>query len=512
MCHRYLLALFALLFSASTLIAQDDEVKLEAVQTFKRYFRTYKEVEQKVEAVQTLKGNECAPACAALVPLLDHKEEPVRRAVMEVLCTYHQPETFAAIVEQLPKMKQQDRRALFIEVLGRAGIQSVLPVLHEIALQDKRATAPVKWKIAEAMGLLKDKEGGSVLEVLLADKDPTVRIAAADAIGAIPLREAGKFLLPLLQDKAWQVKSAAIRAAGLARVESAIDPLIVLLQDKGRLQEEVADTLFLITTRDYGVDAEAWRKSVANLRKIGWTMPSDAKVEKAKETRRRNDALYGKKDAANTFAKISTTSTKVLFIVDVSGSMSDHVVEKEKFAANYADHSKMTIVKTELSNTIEGLDASTHFNIVAFASDLDPWRKGLVPANIVNRSSAKDWIAKLKPLGGASSDPVNSAGKTNTFKALMYPFNVKPEQAQTKVFAGAGKAAIKNKLDTVFFLSDGRPTVGKFVETDEILQEVRELNRSYRLVIHAIAIGQFPKNFLRTLALENGGAFVDLGY
>jgi len=70
---------------------------------------------------------------------------------------------------------------------------------------------------------------------------------------------------------------------------------------------------------------------------------------------------------------------------------------------------------------------------------------------------------------------------------------------------------MKSPLDTVFFLSDGRPSVGKLVDTNEIRKEVRRHNEVFRIVIHTIAIGEFQKEFLQQLAEENGGVFVDMG-
>ena len=48
-------------------------------------------------------------------------------------------------------------------------------------------------------------------------------------------------------------------------------------------------------------------------------------------------------------------------------------------------------------------------------------------------------------------------------------------------------------------------------EAREILKEVRKHNEIYRIVIHAIAIGEFQKEFLQQLAVENGGVFIDMG-
>ena len=111
-------------------------------------------------------------------------------------------------------------------------------------------------------------------------------------------------------------------------------------------------------------------------------------------------------------------------------------------------------------------------------------------------------------LGGSAN---LQAGKTNTLGALLYAFGIDPEKPPKAVVTGFDKNAIKSPLDTVYFLSDGRPSVGKLIDTNEILKEVRKYNEVYRIVFHAIAIGEFQKEFLQVLAEQNGGVFVDLG-
>jgi hypothetical protein len=290
------------------------------------------------------------------------------------------------------------------------------------------------------------------------------------------------------------------------------------MREGGRLQEECAEALYSITLLDFGTQPDVWEKQWSTLKGIGWRIPTDEEVAKAKESRKRSDAYYGKKEETTTFGGITTTSRRILFIIDVSGSMDDLVVERSRFDAGYADFKKLTIVKTELRRTIEALEANTMFNIVAFATDLDPWKKFLVPANIVNKASALRWTEKLAPIGGSEAQELAAAGlsgsanleagKTNTFKALLYPFGIDPE---TPPPAGTEKGALKNELDTVFFLSDGRPSTGKLVDTVEILKVIRRYNESFKIVFHTIAIGEFEKNFLRGLAEANGGTFVDLG-
>ena len=523
MIYRALLAVLLPLLLVPGLCAQDEELTLEAVKDFKTFWRKNRETSSRVEAIMTLKGNECVPAALELVRLLDDKTEDIRRAAMSVIGTYSSVQTFQSFIDELPDMKQQTRRALLIDVLSRAGIKHALPVMREIALNDKKADVHVRTNIAEAIGRLKDAtDSNAVLAKFLEDSEPSVRITAATTVGDLRIRSLGDNLVPLLSDRYWQVQASAIEAVGKVRVAGAIDLLVGLMKKEGRFKTDTAEALFLITTKDYGVDPEEWIKRLKALHSFGWKMPSDADVAKAKASRKRSDAYYGRKGSSKkTFAKITTTSTRVLFIIDVSGSMEDHIVEKEKFDAGYKDYQKLTIVKSELMNTIETRDKNTKFNIVAFATKLMPWKKGLVFANIVTKSSAKNFVKRLSPLGGKEAAEMSSVGlssnlaegRTNTFKALMYPFNIDPDKAQKVAFTGGlSKEFKKNKLDTVFFLSDGRPSIGKYVDTEEILKEVAKVNKVYRIVIHAIAIGQFQKEFLRTLAFQNGGEFVDLGF
>jgi len=508
---------------AAVLPAQiDDPARLEAVQEFKEYFRTYKESAERVAAVETLIGNECVPAAMELIKLLNHKEDAIRKTAMRVISTYKDGRTFMPLIEQLPDMKDPQRRGLLIEVMGRAGIYDALPAMRKIALEDKSAGAFVKVQIARALERMKAKGSEEVLVAFLKDREPSVRMAALDTVGKHRVRETNSLVVELLRDRLWQVRSAAIDAAGKVRIEEAIDPLIELMRKRGRLKEQCGDALFLITTKDYALDPDAWKKGIDTLRGFGWKMPTDADVAKKHASRKKNLEYYGLKDNKTTFAKITTTSTRVLFIIDISGSMEDHVVEHEKFDAGYESYQKLEIVKTELRNTIKALSKNTVFNIVAFATEVKTWKSGLVSANIINKSSADSFIKRQKPIGGSEAVAMASVGlssgaakgKTNTHKALMYAFGIDPDkQKSSSVFTGGvTKSRVsKRKLDTVFFLSDGKPSHGKLVDTNEILKEVTEINKMYRIVFHTIAIGQFQKEFLRELARQNGGIFVDLG-
>lgn len=497
-----------------------DPARLDAVKDYKRYFHKYKEEAQKVEAVMHLNGNECPEAAEELRKLVaDPKQSAaVQSAALKVIGTFTDPSTFQVWIAQLPTIKDQAERAIIIRLLGQAKIKAAVPVLKQVAAEPK-AAAPVKVEIARALHSIGDPDVVTAIEPMLADADAMVRMAAADAAGGLKLVALGPKLVPLLKDDAWQVQTSAVAALGIVRPQAAVQPMIDLMKKQGRLRTECADALFRITGFDFGVDPERWQQQWTRLMEIpNWRIPTEEELKAKEASRKKYEALYGKVDKVTSFAGIKTTSTSVLFIIDVSGSMDDLVVEREKFQG-YDDFRKFTVVKKELLGAIDTLADNVNFDICAFATELHPWKKRLVPANLINKDAAKDWVNRLKPIGGTEDQEAASfglgaggleLGKTNTITALLHAFGIDADKPPTGPVSG-DKTIIKNKLDTVYFLSDGRPSIGRLVDTAEILKEVTKYNEFYKIVIHTIAIGEFQKEFLRDLATQNGGVFVDMG-
>src|SRR5262249_47925818 len=153
----------------------------------------------------------------------------------------------------------------------------------------------------------------------------------------------------------------------------------------------------------------------------------DEELAKARANRKKADAQYKRAPTtAKPYHGIPIVSKQVLFVIDVSGSMADMVVDREKFKqAGFTSFEKLDIVKTELENTLKNLDENTNFNILAFATKVKKWKDWLVPGNITNKAAAISFVKGLHPLG-AREDPVMGGGggavdegKTNTFGALM---------------------------------------------------------------------------------------------
>ena len=488
----------------------------EAVKDFKKYFRKIKEPAGRVEAVLTLLGNESPKAVDALIPILRDKDPDVARAASRVLAEYESRPPVERMVQKFASEKKEEIRIGLLDAMVRGryaglGVPGFDEALAE-SFEDKSWAVRRMAVLAYAAG--GDASRASSLVPFTEDEEIAVRCAALDAMAELKAPETLEPAWVLLEDEAWQVRASAIQALGRVRHKDSIPRLIARFDaEEGRLVEDVGNALDAITGRTLGTRVDQWKRFWER-NAARFEIPTDAELAKLAEAAAKNKARYVT-PGSTSFGGIDTPSRSILFVIDVSGSMEDLVVQRERFeGGDYPSWSRMDIVKTELARTVEGLESYVKFGIVAFATDTKRWKKKLVPANVINKKSALDFIKKLEPLGGNSKIELQQAGlagsanlgagKTNTWGALSLALGI----------AEKGKNSREEYLsavDTVFFLSDGRPTHGKYIDTKDILERIVEANRLRKVVLHTIAIGDFSKAFMEQLADRNGGTFVDLG-
>jgi hypothetical protein len=453
------------------------------VKDFKRYFKKAKETVERVEFVRSLEKIDDPGVAEVLIKVLQDKEPAVAAAAAEV-------------IGQLPSATAREPLLPIVEK-GKPA-QQLAPIL--------RCAAKGKWE--EFLPLL----------------NPLVQVAAIESLVQMGQEQVEACLPPLLKaldDEETSVQVAGCLALRTLRHRDAIPPLINTWQEgSGLVLQHIYPTLLEITDLQFGADAAQWARWWDRAQE-NYEIPSDEKLAERREARAKTAALYVPKEGSAAFAGIATPSQEVVFVIDISGSMEDAVLDREKFRqAGHTRFSKMDILKKELTAAIEGLGDNVVFNVHAFASEVDSWRKDLVPANALNKKSAVSFVQKLKPIGGAAaqqrasaglSGSANvSAGRTNTYAALMAGLGVKDEKVALAVTRD-DSIEVDGNGDTMFFFSDGLPTVGALVDTDEILEAVGKFNEFRRISIHAVAIGDFKKTWMRRLADENSGQFVDLG-
>lgn len=488
-------------------VVQDEEI----VREFQKYFRKYKDPAARIEAVLVLEGAEVPRVVDALVPVLGDKDRDVARAAARVLASFKTRPPIDRLIARLEKEKKEPVRIGLLEAMRAGKYTNLGEFVHE-ALEDR------SWAIRRhailALGAAGDVSVVEPIALLMDDKEPAVRCTVMDTLADLKAEAAVTAARKHVADEMWQVRSSAIRALGMVRRTESIPLLIERLGiEEGRLVVDIGAALDNLAAKTYGTRIELWQRF---WERYGdrFVIPTDEELAKLRAAQAKTREKYSIKNGAS-FHGVETPSRAMLFVIDVSGSMEDLVVERERFEGQkYPSWARMDIVKTELARTIEGLEPYVEFGIISFATDTKRWKKKLVKANVVNKSSALDFVKRLEPLGGNSKLDLAAAGlggaanlgagKTNTYGALTEALGIGDK------YSGSKENYI-GEVDTVFFLSDGRPTFGKYIETKEILDRITEGNLLRKIVLHTIAIGNFNKDFMRSLAVKNGGVFVDLG-
>ncbi len=209
-----------------------------------------------------------------------------------------------------------------------------------------------------------------------------------------------------------------------------------------------------------------------------------------------------KAESESRFAGVAMTGKKVVFVVDISGSMT--LVEEKK-----ADKNKWPGVVSTVGKVMRSLPDLESFQVVVFSRTAKYLIGNGEWQPFKGAESVKDVTDKL-----TATDP---AGDTNVYDALDLTF---------KLRAGG--------LDTVYLFSDGLPTSGSTGLTPEQErpltgdQKVALLARHVRTVLKDVwnggdagkrvrvnAIGFFYESpevgaFLWALARENDGSFVGM--
>lgn len=518
---RWLSLLLAAVFLAVPAAAQDDTVK-----DFKRFFRKEKDATVRVELILSLGGIEDPGVASVLLPVLEDEDPAQAAAALRVIAGLKEPASRAPLLLVLEEGKPAGALPSLARAAGDGRWPEFAPLLRPYLADPDDAMR--LWTIT-ALGAIRDAEALAPAATLATtDPNPMVRTAAVEALvllGKGREAEAGPALVAALADANLSVAIVACRGLRTIRTADAIAPLIAILEagEAGKLLEEIWPTLVAITDEPFGPDPALWRRWWDRVAESGgYQLLSDAEIAKRKAARAETNAQYHPPKTEVTFMGVETASRNIVFVIDVSGSMEELVVNRDAFRERgFNNFQKLEIVKEELKRSIASLDANVRFNIHSFATQVHPWKKGLVPANALNKKSAEAWISELKPIGGAQASERASSGlrgssgledgRTNAHAGLLAGLGVPEDPAKRGAVTETAADAKEGEGDTMFFLTDGKPTVGEIVDTEDILAAIREINRFRKVTIHTIAIGDFTSNFLKQLADQNGGVFVDLG-
>ncbi len=409
-------------------------------------------------------------------------------------------------IEQKEAEWTQARRSSKLLVQALASLRSDKSLKAALGKLPKHKSWRVRQFFAEATVLWHKNLGSetwsgkllAALGRLTHDKETGVRVAVARACAAFRRADGLALLRKALEDTDWRVRSAAVRSLTQHGGNEVVGVLIAQMKkEKGRLLDDLNKILEEFTGKRMQF-ADVWQK---------WWDSVGHKVP-AKKNPGADTSLKARD--ASAFYGIPTRSDKICFVIDVSGSMRKEVEQIKRRTVTgpgrateraVEGKTRFDVARNELKRAIGNLNPKREFSIIYFNQAAKFWRPEMEKASPATKKACRKDIASWR-----------ASGITYTLGALRQAFTM------AGVINGSSKKIQKDgaAVDTIFVLSDGGPTENKIEEPKSmdpeiILEKVREWNRDAGIVIHCIAVhcDEVGTHFLRSLAAQNGGVFVE---
>lgn len=394
------------------------------------------------------------------------------------------------------------RRVAALRLLG----MKALPVFRstlEGALRDPDAR--VRLAAAEAMDFQRKPESlRTVIAAIQMERHPVVSQALVRLLTTL-LRTHGERIEPTLRGRALEVALRQFGLSGwrtdmdlLALVEAFPDkaaiPALILALEQSKTPED--PLLRAVNKRASPLRTE---KAVGLLRGMtGALIPADDAKGWREFWEREKDRIVVPpvlpKDRPQTtksqFFGVPVSGGSIGFVIDTSGSMLQGV------AGTAADSdrgeramTRLRAAKEQMVLAVQSMDPDAAYSLWTFADRAHLWTPTPIKPGPNTVRSLTELLSRLRPHGGTNL--YDGLARALQLGELKYG-----EQDQTRI-------------DELFVLSDGEPTVGEVRDAEGLLQIVREANRYAKVRIHTIFTGTGPgADLLRRLAEENGGLFV----
>ncbi len=291
--------------------------------------------------------------------------------------------------------------------------------------------------------------------------------------------------------------------------------------DNSRIRGDSVKALEVISEQKLGDDVAVWKSWLNSVKKGESITPKEGD---GKRTR-----------ATGIYHGIETYSRRLVYIIDMSSSMEEDVDPeltrdakkkgeetkgneegdgKDDKRRRKIDWSKIKtkydLAKAELLRSMWALpepkkdkkkskykdEGNVAFTIIAYNSDIEIWEEKLVESTEKNKIRAEKWIERLK-----------TGKKTNIYGALTTGFNLAEGKLQKEKKAADTGTKGKDQeiqVDTIFFLTDGYATTGKYFGGIDEIKNVHDTNFDGKL-----SRAEFRKMFSEVFTEEEVMALFD---
>jgi len=448
-----------------------------------------------------LRGGDVVDDFIVLAKKQEVTPDHLRQAMAELLSTMGDDHADKQVAKLLGKGKPHQRTFALRATRRTEDRKVIKKILKELRAKDagvwtvavevvgekqlKEATEELEDQLEEAeteertMALLRaltsiHGEDSEWLTRLAAYVDSDLRSARIAALRTFVLRgEEGDLdlLAGALTHPDWSTRLVALHGLEQLHVVAVVSPIVARMPEEvGRMQHEFADVLWRLTGKPFRTRASAWT-AWWEAEGEGFELIEAGELE---SLRLADEGRRLEQETAVEFFGIQIQSHRVIFVVDVSGSMA------ERLSGRYVGESgqtRMAVAKKELRKAIEALDSRALFNIVPFHGGVTSWVETVAGASEHTREESFAFIDLLGP-GGA-----------------------------TNLYGGLRRAFKDTDVDTIVVLSDGEPSAGAVIEQTAIREAVQRWNEQRDIKIHTVALGG-SLEILEWLAEDSGGKHV----
>lgn len=401
-------------------------------------------------------------------------------------------------------------RAAALRAVGRRGDAALWPAIESgygaqerlvrLAAVDATAAARLKRSLLPLSDLLSHETDETVATLGFDAMRELVDVHREDVAEDV-LRHCADTAIAALGRCTWRSDLSIVRLLKVVRSAQAVPALIDVLArftdsdareatelQSGTLREAAHDTLVSLTGSGIPMeDPAAWRRWWESVRDEFAVVELDDDAEELPPGRTSTGGFFG----------IPVRGSRVLFIVDASGSMAQRFHAERPEGVAPGIEVKVDAARAELARAVDGLTADCYFNVIEFGNGADAWQRDMVPATPKAKHRFTRYVEDLRADGG-----------TNLWAALTDGL-----QWRSMVYGDRYGAT----YDELFILSDGLPSVGEVQDPQEILRLVAETNRYSKLRINTVyiagpprlekraaeAVGMSGREFMRELAEQN---------
>ncbi|MCE9637742.1 MAG: HEAT repeat domain-containing protein [Planctomycetes bacterium] len=404
------------------------------------------------------------------------------------------------------------------EALAKSG--GAARVAQLVAVATSGASSGLRGAAVTALGRIGGPEALAALtKVRATDASSSVRTKALASLCSFKVVEMKDAAIGALSDDAWEVRALAAAICAKARLVEAASVLVArMAKEDGRLRTDFDDALFtLVGVRFYGdpdLATKWWAENQAVVADHAKALAAAGEYEKVlgpveswdpTGTAPGASAEGGDKakGVTSSFYGITTSSKRILFVVDISFSMADPSGAKPAATTGVAKDAypaptgaaKIDIAKWQLHRAVASLPKDVAFDFVVFSESYKLWQEQMVEASDKTKAKAHDFIDSIKP-----------NGTTNICDSVDKAFELAaPAQVSGKPKTGAPDL----RADTVYLMTDGNPNRGRTSDAASLIDSVVTRNRTARLVFHTIGIGEAAgSELLQTVSKRTGGQYV----